>query len=130
MALTQLLVGLLWMLGAMRAIDIPLTMVNSFAAALLLGVGIDYGIHILHRLRGPDAGSDESVRETGKAVAVAAMTNVVGFGVLLSSNYPGLRGMGASAVMGSIGCMLTALVLLPALDKVVSERAERRKVGA
>jgi predicted RND superfamily exporter protein len=127
MALTQLLVGLLWMLGGLRAFNVPLTMVNSFAAALLLGVGIDYGIHILHRLRGPDAGSDESVAETGKAVAIAALTNVVGFGVLLSSNYPGLRGMGAAAVMGSVGCMLTALVLLPALDKVVMERKARAK---
>ena len=126
LAMTQLLVGLLWMLGAMRALDVPLTMINSFAAALLLGVGIDYGIHILHRLRGPDAGDDEAVAETGKAVAMAAMTNVVGFGVLMTSNYPGLRGLGVSAVMGSVGCMLTALVLLPALDRVVG----RRKGGA
>lgn len=125
LAMTQLVVGLLWMLGAMRALSIPLTMVNSFAAALLLGVGIDYGIHILHRLRGPDAGDDEAVAETGKAVAMAAMTNVVGFGVLLTSNYPGLRGLGASAVLGSIGCLLTALVLLPALDAVVGRRRRR-----
>jgi uncharacterized protein len=127
LALTQLVVGLLWMLGAMRALSVPLTMINSFAAALLLGVGIDYGIHILHRLRGPDAGDDEAVAETGKAVAMAAMTNVVGFGVLLTSNYPGLRGLGASAVLGSIGCMLTALVLLPALDRVVDRRKERAR---
>jgi uncharacterized protein len=125
LALTQLVVGLVWMLGAMHAIGIKLTMVNAFAAALLMGVGIDYGIHILHRLRGPDAGTDEAVAETGKAVAMAAMTNVVGFGVLLTSSYPGLEGLGAAAVLGSIGCLMTALLLLPALDVIVAGRRSK-----
>ena len=116
--LMQLLAGLTWMVGAMRLFGIPLTMVNAFAAALLMGVGIDYGIHILHRLRGKDEGREEQVAETGKAVAMAAMTNVVGFGVLMFSNYPGLRGLGAAAVLGSIGCLLTALTLMPALEKL------------
>lgn len=122
LAMAQLVIGLIWMLGAMRAFSVPLTMINSFAAALLLGVGIDYGIHMLHRLRGPDAGDDAAVAETGKAVAMAAMTNVVGFGVLMTSNYPGLQGLGKSAVMGSIGCMLTALVFLPAIDRLLGGR--------
>lgn len=120
LALAQLSFGLLWMLGAMKVFGIPLTMVNSFAAALLLGVGIDYGIHVVHRLQGPDKGDEAAVLETGKAVAVAAMTNVVGFGVLMASNYPGLRGLGAAAVLGSLGCMLSAFTLLPALERLLN----------
>ena len=126
LALMQLLVGLAWMLGGMGLLHVPLTMVNSFAAALLMGVGIDYGIHMLHRLHGPDAGNAEGVAETGKAVAMAAMTNVVGFGVLLTSNYPGLRGLGAAAVLGSIGCLITALTLMPAVEVLLGKRLDRK----
>ena len=123
LALAQLIVGLLWMLGAMSLFNVPLTMINAFAAALLMGVGIDYGIHILHRLAGPDAGTESAVAETGKAVAMAAMTNVVGFGVLLLSNYPGLRGLGKAAMMGSVGCLITSLTLLPALAVLTTRRS-------
>jgi predicted RND superfamily exporter protein len=130
LALAQLVVGLTWMLGAMAAAGIKLTMINAFAAALLMGVGIDYGIHILHRLRGKDAGTEEAIAETGKAVAMAAMTNVVGFGVLLASSYPGLKGLGQAAVLGSVGCLLTALLLLPALDILVARASEKRGASA
>jgi predicted RND superfamily exporter protein len=124
LALAQLVFGLTWMFGAMGAFHVKLTMINSFAAALLLGVGIDYGIHLLHRLAGPDQGGDEAIAETGKAVAMAAMTNVVGFGVLLFSNYPGLKGLGLAAVLGSTGCLLSALTLLPALERITARRGD------
>jgi predicted RND superfamily exporter protein len=58
---------------------------------------------------------DSGVLQTGKAVAMATMTNVVGFGSLALSNYPGLRSVGIISAVGSLACLLTSLTLLPAL---------------
>jgi len=58
---------------------------------------------------------DEGVIETGKGVALAAATNVAGFGALAFGNYPAMRSVGIVALIGSVTCLLTALTLVPAL---------------
>ena len=68
------------------------------------------------RRRRADIGGvvDEGVMETGKAVAMAAITNIVGFGSLALSNYPGLRSVGIISSVGCLSCLITAVTLLPA----------------
>jgi predicted RND superfamily exporter protein len=53
--------------------------------------------------------------ETGKAVVMAALTNIAGFGTLTLGNYPALRSFGIVALYGSLTCLFTALTLVPAL---------------
>ncbi len=111
----QVLGGVVWMLGVMSLADVQLNFVNCFVATMILGVGVDYGIHLIHRMRFNGGVVDAGVIETGKAVAMASMTNIVGFGSLAMSNYPGLRSVGIISVVGSIACLVTALTLLPAV---------------
>ena len=114
-ALLQLLLGVLAMLGAMGLLGIKMNFVNAFATTMILGVGVDYGIHIIHRLSRSEAPSDEGVQETGKAVVMAALTNVAGFGTTALSHYPGLRSVGLVCVLGTLGCLMTSLTFLPAM---------------
>ncbi|HEX9426258.1 MAG TPA: MMPL family transporter, partial [Candidatus Polarisedimenticolia bacterium] len=79
------------------------------------GVGIDYGIHIIHRISQEGLSNPAGLLETGKAVVMAALTNVAGFGTVGLSNYPGLASMGIVSAIGSITCLITALTTLPAL---------------
>lgn len=111
----QVLTGVVWMLGVMSLGGVEMNFVNCFVATMILGVGVDYGIHLIHRMRLNGGVVDAGVLETGKAVAMAAMTNVVGFGALALSNYPGLRSVGIISTVGSIACLITALTLLPAM---------------
>jgi predicted RND superfamily exporter protein len=89
--------------------------VNAFVTTMILGVGIDYGIHIIHRISQEGLSNPAGLLETGKAVIMAAMTNVAGFGTIGLSNYPGLRSMGIVSAIGSVTCLATALTTLPAL---------------
>ena len=114
-AMLELLVGVVAMLGGMRLCGIPMNFVNAFATTMILGVGVDYGIHIIHRLARSEKPGDEGVLETGKAVVMAAVTNIAGFGTIAFSNYPGLRSVGLVCVLGTLGCLFTALTLLPAM---------------
>jgi predicted RND superfamily exporter protein len=48
-------------------------------------------------------------------VVLAALTTLAGFGSLVTSSYPGLKSMGAVALMGVGFSLLCALALLPVL---------------
>ncbi|HYS78600.1 MAG TPA: MMPL family transporter, partial [Candidatus Dormibacteraeota bacterium] len=128
----QLLVGVVWMLGAMSALDamhvryMKMNFINAFVTTMILGVGIDYGIHIIHRISQEGLSNFEGLMETGKAVVMAALTNVAGFGTIGFCNYPGLRSMGIVAAIGSVTCLVTALTTLPALLILTKTRVQRR----
>jgi predicted RND superfamily exporter protein len=111
----QVLTGVIWMLAAMQLLDIKMNFVNAFVTTMILGVGIDYGIHIIHRISQEGLSNPVGLLETGKAVVMAALTNIAGFGALGVSNYPGLSSMGMVCVIGSFTCLITALTTLPAL---------------
>ncbi|MCP3978422.1 MAG: MMPL family transporter [bacterium] len=114
-ALTQLLCGVAIMLGTMKVLGIHLNYVNAFVATMILGVGIDYSIHLVHRLSLNGGRVDAGVLETGKAVVIAALTNIAAFYTLTLGNYPALRSFGTVALLGSACCLLTSLTLVPAL---------------
>ena len=114
-ALLQLVTGVLMMLGIMKLMNTQINYANAFVATMIMGVGIDYAIHLVHRLHANGGVLDDGVRETGKGVVLAAATNVAGFGTLAFGNYPAMRSVGIVALIGSLTCLLTALVLVPAL---------------
>ena len=81
---------------------------------MIVGIGVDYGIHFLHRWY--ETGGDlDQLSETAKAIAVAALTTMVGFGSLVLSHYPGLRSVGAAAILGALATAVLGITLLPAL---------------
>ena len=51
LSLTPLAVGIVWMLAVMAASGVPLNFMNIFVTTMILGIGVDYGLHILHRYR-------------------------------------------------------------------------------
>jgi hypothetical protein len=122
LANAQLLTGVIWMLGLMQMLGIKMNFVNAFVTTMILGVGIDYGIHIIHRISQEGLSNPDGLLETGKAVVMAALTNVAGFGTIGLSNYPGLQSMGILCVIGSLTCLITALTTLPALLIVTRTR--------
>ena len=113
-SLLPLGLGLAFMMGSMRLLGMALNSLNIYVSAMVIGIGVDYGIHILHRHRlcGGDA---HQVAQTGKAVLFAALTTIAGFGSLIFSHFPGLRSMGFVAVFGTAFCAVFALTFLPAL---------------
>lgn len=118
LSLTPLLVGIIWMLAVMGGLGIPLNFMNIFVTTMILGIGVDYGLHILHRYREERDRSEAELRralvETGNAIVVAALSTVCGFGSLAFSHYPGLRSIGYVAILGAVATALVAITVLPA----------------
>ncbi len=114
LALLPLAFGLLWMLGWMGWLGFEVNLMNIFVVTMVIGIGVDYGIHLVHRWD-ESGGDPEVVTGTSRAVVVAALTTMVGFGSLVLSHFPGLRSIGAAAIFGSLFSAVGAIVLLPAL---------------
>jgi predicted RND superfamily exporter protein len=113
-ALLPLFVGMVWMLGGMALIGLRLNFFNIFVLTMIIGIGVDYGVHLLHRWY-ESGGDPAAVSETSKAIAVASLTTVVGFGSLVLSHYPGLRSVGGAAILGALSTAVLGITLLPAL---------------
>ena len=113
-ALTCLLpvvLGIVWTFGVMVLFGLSLNLLNVFVMTMIIGVGVDYGIHVLHRIR--EGQSLQEIGETGRAVLLAALTTVVGFGSLVTTHYPGLRSIGWMTSLGVLFSCFAALVILP-----------------
>jgi hopanoid biosynthesis associated RND transporter like protein HpnN len=124
LALTPLLVGVLLSLGVMGLCGFPLNPANMIAFPLILGVGVDNGVHVLHDYLIRRAERRPSVSfAIGRGVLVKALTTMIGFGMLMISTERGLAGLGFILTLG-VGCsMLASLVLLPALLALASRPA-------
>jgi hopanoid biosynthesis associated RND transporter like protein HpnN len=108
-------VGLIASLGILGMLGLPLNPANMIGLPLILGVGCDNGVHVLHnflsrRRQQPYALS----RATGRGICVKALTTVLGFGALIISQQWGLASLGLLLAIGISCCMVTALVILPA----------------
>lgn len=110
--------GLLLMLGLAGWLGIALSLMNLFVIVLVFGIGVDYGVHMMHRYRESKAAGrdvERGLAETSKAVLLAALTTALGFGSLALSGFAGLRSVGWLSLIGALGSGLAALTLLPAL---------------
>lgn len=125
LALAPTVLGWLWMLGLMPLVGLNFNVANIVALPLVLGIGIAFGVHMLHRLR--EGAADERptldgvVRGTGGAIGVAATTTMVGFAALMLSPYGGMVSLGATMVLGIGSCLLATLLVLPAILLLVGE---------
>ena len=102
----------------MAALGIQMNFINIFVTTMIIGIGVDYGVHIIAPLlevrERPGLEVEQALAETGGAVVIAALSTVVGFGSLVVSHYPGLRSTGKVAALGAACTCLVAITLLPA----------------
>jgi hopanoid biosynthesis associated RND transporter like protein HpnN len=114
LAATPLGVGVLQTFGLLGLLDIPLNPANLIALPLILGIGVDYGVHIVHEFREQE-GPYRISPGTAVAVLVDALTTLVGFGSLMVASHQGLQSLGRVLTLGVTCCLFTSLVMLPAL---------------
>ncbi|MFQ5525593.1 MAG: RND family transporter [Thermoanaerobaculia bacterium] len=126
LSLGPLVIGIVWMLGAMGWLGLPMNFMNIFVSTMIIGIGVDYGVHMVHRHREFAGESPERRRqgliETGKAITLAALSTIVGFGSLSLSHFPGLSSMGFVAILGALSTSVVAITVLPSFLTWLEER--------
>ncbi|MDX1583014.1 MAG: MMPL family transporter, partial [Thermoanaerobaculia bacterium] len=106
--------GCIGMLGLMSLFGISFNFMNVFVGLMLVGVGTDYGIYMIQRYLENPYEFPIHAPDTGKAVVMAAMTSIIGYGSFMLSHYPGLKSIGYASTFGIGLSGLAAITLLPA----------------
>jgi hypothetical protein len=90
---------------------------------ILLGIGIDDGLHAVHGTRGhPPSSLADAVSSSGRAMTLTTLTTCVGFGSLMLSHIPGLRSGGALVTAGVVASLAATLIVLPAWATIIRRR--------
>ena len=117
LAMVPLGLGVLFMLWAMAKHGVSFNLANFMGLPLLLGVGMDYGIHVLHRVQ-EEKRVNMFDHSTGPATTLSALTTVAGFGTLALGGHQGVASLGFILAAGVVGMVFSALFVLPAILRV------------
>lgn len=105
--------------------------VTQIIPILLIGLGVDYGIHVTSRYReeaGKGADVDRSVRTAigtvGVALALATITTAVGFLTNIFNPVPALKDFGILSATGIVISFLLMLTFVPSVREVLDRRAQ------
>jgi predicted RND superfamily exporter protein len=127
MAALPVVVGISWTLAAFVIAGQGLNMASQIALPVLIGIGVDFGVHTVHRWHEPD-GADlaKVVLTIGGSLWLAGATNLIGFGLLLLAQYRGLISFGLIVFVGIFICFIAAMFGLPSIIKAL--RLDRGRI--
>ncbi len=130
-ALAPLGMGVTCTAGLMVLLGLSLNPANMIAIPLVLGVGEDNGVHVLHDFRSRRRDRRYSLSfATGWGIMVKALTTIIGFGSLMIAQHRGLFSLGLALTLGVTICMVTALVVLPTALSWLDSRRQARLARA
>lgn len=126
--------ALTWTFGLMGALGIRISFLTVFLAPVVVGIGIDYAVHILHRYeeeRGSGANRSEAlntaIRRTGSAVGLAAGTTIIA--LLWMATVPAdlFAQIGLVGAIGVLFGFIASVTLTPALRAVIPDSRSRTR---
>ncbi len=110
----------LWLLGLMYLINIPMNFMTITVTALIVGLGVDYSIHVTHRFM-EERESKESlydaiqktIQHIGSAHLGALFTTVGALGILATSEILPLSQFGYITAIAIVFSFIAAVFVLP-----------------
>ena len=126
---TLILAGLFTMASA-AITNTPINFANIIALPLLLGLGVDNGVHMLVRLR-HSSPEEQNIYQssTARGIFYGALTTSSSFGGLAFSPHAGISSMGLLITIGILWIMVCTFIILPALSRLVFARNENAVGG-
>ncbi|MEW6554371.1 MAG: MMPL family transporter [Actinomycetota bacterium] len=121
-------------LGALALLGWPLDFMTVMVSSLVIGAGIDFGIHVTHRFmeewRDGGVEIDEAIRRTvgsvGKALIAAAVTTTGAFLILAFSKLGFLQRFGVITALSLTFALLASLLILPSILAWRAQRLEKK----
>jgi hypothetical protein len=124
LATLTLVVGCAWSLGLTTLTIGHLNILTIVFMPMLVGLG-DHSIHFIARFREEQDRAGERpplAPSAAKAITLASLTNIVGFGSLMLSSHRGIWSLGVVVAVG-VGCLWVAsMTTLPGLLSLLARR--------
>lgn len=123
MTITPILLTIYFLLGIAPIVGIELNLFSVAALPLIIGIGIDSSIHLLHGFveEGIERVSDV-MEVTGRAITLTTITTMIGFGSLATVNHPGMTSFGLIVVLGMGLNVVFTLLMIPAGFYMLSKK--------
>jgi predicted RND superfamily exporter protein len=122
LAALPLVLGITQLFGLMGLLGIPLNPANAIVLPLILGIGIDNGVHVVHDFRRHRGGGYRLSSSTALAIVMTSLTTMIGFGCLMIASHRGLESLGRVLTLSMTCCLFSSFVILPALLTWMSDR--------
>ena len=109
-------------IATLKLIQVPINLLNVLAFPLMLGVGVDYGTHIIlaAREQGDALGN---ISDVLKPIALSGLTTATGFGALILAQNPALSGLGTICAIGVAWCLLASLLIVTPGTVILASKA-------
>jgi len=114
LAMLPAVLAVLQLFGILGWLNVPLNPANMIVLPLILGIGVDDGIHVVHDYLAC-RGRYRMSPSTSTSIVLTSLTTMVGFGSLMIANHQGLQSLGRVLAIGVTCCLFTSLVMLPAI---------------
>lgn len=126
-AMIPLALGVFWMVGLMRLVGMMLSFMTFVGLPLIIGIGIDDGVHIMHRWQHEGTGKILTIfSSTGKAILLTSLTTMLAFGSMIFSIFPAWAWFGESLFLGVGACFLTTVIVLSGILGMIDRRKDRK----
>jgi hopanoid biosynthesis associated RND transporter like protein HpnN len=120
LVMTPLILAGLFTMASATLTGTPINFANIIALPLLLGLGVDNGIHMVEKLHHSLSEKQNIYRSsTARAMFYGALTTASSFAGLAFSPHQGIASMGLIITMGIFWIMVCTFVILPALSKLL-----------
>ncbi len=127
LTLLPLVFGGLWTLLGMKILNMAFNPANLVIIPLLVGIGVDNGIHVVRHFLGSGSAEDEIAgSSTGRAITISTLTTMAGFGSLIIARHQGIHSVGALLTLAMASCLLGSLVVLPSILGILPEKVRHR----
>jgi len=126
-----LAVSIIWTLGFAKVVFNHLNLLTCVFSAVLLGLGIDFAIHMFTRFVQTEQDLDLSAslkhtfQKSGGGIGIGAITTAAAFYSIALSEFRGFRELGILTGTGILFCLIVMLFLLPSLLVHFSRKRER-----
>ncbi|MBL7056540.1 MMPL family transporter, partial [Candidatus Woesearchaeota archaeon] len=133
LAILPIIFAIIWTLGIMGWTNLPFTVLTSGMMAIVMGMGIDFSIHLIHNTKsmlkkGKDIAESvtSAVTSTGEAMSVTTLTTVVGFSSLLLATLLATKRLGLTLAIAVFSAFVICMLIVPA-TLVIEHNFKKRK---
>lgn len=123
-ALAPIILALIWAVGLMGLTGVPFTSLSTGLLSLVLGIGVDFSIHIVDAIKRYLKETDidnaiyKALTTSGSAIVLSSLTTLFGFLALSFSSLLGTRRFGWSLALSIIAVLTVTLLLVPAVMSI------------
>jgi hydrophobe/amphiphile efflux-3 (HAE3) family protein len=129
-ALIPILIGLVWAIGFMGYLGVPFTSLSTGIVSLVLGIGIDFSIHLVDSIKRYlrkyplDRALTETLTGSGTSILLSSMTTFIGFMALSFSQLLGTQRLGWSLALAVISVFIVSILTVPAIMQLTQQKVK------